>query len=166
MDNAQAQLTLAKQNLAKTVIKAPFDAIVQSRNLNSFLFNLVDIGNQVTLSNPISGETYSAVINRFDPSIDKMTRTVGAYVDIQQPLSGAKPLLLETYLYADIVGKTFPQSMWIDNQASVENQFVWVKDSENRLKKVPFKLIYRGEKRSLVQFDSSVKSFIANPKDG
>ncbi len=192
VDNAKAQLNLARQNLAKTVIKAPFDALIQSRyiaigdnvmantvvaqlvatdtftvklNLNSLLFNLVAVGNKVTLANPISGEQYAAVINRFDPTIDKTTRTVGVYVDINQPLSGKKPLLLETYFYADIIGKTVSNSMWIDNQSSVENQFVWIKDNDDRLKKVPFKLIYRGEKRSLVQFDDEVKSFITNPKD-
>lgn len=192
VDNATAQLTLAKQNLAKTVIKAPFDAIIQSRhisvgdsvmgssvvaqlvatdtftvklNLNSVLFNLVDIGNTVTLTDTTSGEKYTAVINRFDPSIDKTTRTVGVYVDINHPLSGKKPLLLESYLQADIVGKTVPHSMWIDNQASVENQFVWIKGDDDRLKKVPFTLIYRGEKRSLVQFNTDIQSFIANPQD-
>ncbi|MBS9781313.1 MAG: efflux RND transporter periplasmic adaptor subunit [Gammaproteobacteria bacterium] len=192
VENATAQLNLARQNLAKTVIKAPFDAVIQSRqiavgdsvmgssvvaqlvatdtftvklNLNSFLFNLVDIGSRVTLTDTISGVQYNATISRFAPSIDKTTRTVGAYVDIQQPLSGKKPLLLDSYLQAEIIGKTIPNSMWIDNQASVENQFVWIKDAENRLQKVPFTLIYRDKKRSLVQFDNTVTSFITNPKD-
>ncbi len=192
VENATAQLTLARQNLAKTVIKAPFDAVIQSRqiavgdsvmgssvvaqlvatdtftvklNLNSVLFSLVDIGSAVTLTDATSGNQYSAVINRFAPSIDKSTRTVGAYVDINNPLSGQKPLLLDSYLQADIVGKTIPQSMWIDNQSSVENQFVGIKDTENRLQKVPFTLIYRGEKRSLVRFDADIQYFIANPQD-
>ncbi len=190
--NAKAQLKLAQQNLAKTTIIAPFDAIVQSRNiaigdsvtvntvvaqlvavdtftvklmLDSDLFDLIDIGNQVTLTNSMTGVNYQAVVNRFDPALDKSTRMVGVYVDIQHPLSGEKPLLLNTYLQAKITGKTLAKTMWIDNQASVENQFVWVKGDDNRLAKVPFTLFYRDSKRSLVRFDDSIRHFINNPKD-
>ncbi len=190
--NAEAQLKLARQNLAKTTVKAPFDAIIQVRNISpgdsvgvntviaqlmgiktftvkltvdSSLFNLLGIGDSVTLHNPDTGISYTAAISRFDPALDKTTRTVGVYVDIANPLAGEKPLLLNTYLYADIVGKTLADTMWIDNHSSVENQFVWLKRDDNTLAKAPFTLFYRGAEQSLVRFNKPISHFISNPKD-
>lgn len=191
--NAAAQLKLARQNLAKTTVKAPFDAIIQARNislgdtvnentivaqlvglktftvklnLDSNLFNLVGVGDSVTLNNPATGANYTATISRFDPILDETTRTVGAYVDIANPLAAENPLLLNTYLQANITGKTLPNTMWIDNAASVENTFVWAIADDNTLKKVPFTLFYRGDSRSLVRFNQAISQFVSNPTDG
>lgn len=190
--NAEAQLKLAKQNLSKTTIKVPFDALITDRKisvgdnvsantvvaqlvgvetfvvkltLDSNQFNLVSIGDRVVLTNPSTGTSYSAIINRFDPTLNATTRTVGAYVEIEQPLSAEKPLLLNSYLTAEITGKTLANTMWINNSDSIENQFVWVKNADNTLAKVNFTLLYRGENKSLVQFNQPISHFISSPKD-
>lgn len=192
IDNAEAQLKLAKQNLSKTKVKAPFDAVIQSRNiavgdnvgantvvgqligvqtftvkltLDSKQFNLVSIGDKVVLTNPSTGAHYSAIINRFDPALNQTTRTVGAYVEIDKPLSGDKPLLLNSYLTAEITGKTLYSTMWINNSDSIENQFVWIKDADNTLTTVAFTLFYRGAEQSLVRFNEPITDFITKPKD-
>lgn len=190
--NAEAQLKLAKHNLRKTTIKAPFNAIVQARNigigdsvssttniaqlvdintftvkltLDSQQFNLVNIGDSVMLDNPDTGISYNGIINRFDPNLNESTRTVGAYVDIDKPLAGEKPLLLNTYLQATIVGKNLANSMWIANIDSVENGFVWVVRADKTLAKVPYTLYYRGNERSLVSFSEAISHFVTAPKD-
>ncbi len=190
--NAEAQLTLAKQNLADTAVKAPFAAIVQSRHiavgdgvmvntavgqlvntevvtvkltLDSALFNLITLGSPVTLNNPMTGATYSAQIHRFDPAVNQTTRTVGVYVDISQPFAAEKPLLLNTYLHAKVTSKPLSNTLWVDNPATVNNQFVWTIDAEEKLQKVPFTLFYRGKTRSLVQLKRAVSHFISNPRD-
>lgn len=190
--NAQAQQMLAEKNLAKTIIKAPFDALIETRqiapgdsvggnsivaqliaverfsvklNVDSHLFNLLSLGNSVTLHNPDNGASYRTTIRRFSPTLDKNSRTVGIYADIDQPLAAEKPLLLNTYLHAHIVGKSQPNSVWIANHATVDNRFVWIKKADNSLEKQDFTLIYRDKSRSLVRFEQPVSHYISNPKD-
>ncbi len=193
IDNAEAQLTLAKDNLNKTIVKAPFNAIVVKRHVstgdsvmgNTPIARLVDteaftvkltldanyyplftIGNEVALTDPIMKTNYQAKITRFDPTLDKNTRTFGLYVDIKKPLENSKPLLLNTYLQAQIKGKIIANSQWIDNIAISDNQYVWSSDKEQRLVKIPLTLLYRGKQQSLVQFkDPTVNHFIKRPQE-
>lgn len=192
VENAQAQLVLAKINLDKTKIKAPFDALIQARNIapadsitastavaqllstevftvkltvSGDVVDLLAVGNQVELQDSNTEQTYQATISRFDPSLNNSTRTAGVYVDIQQPLQGQQPLLLNSYLTATIVGKTIADSMWIDNKSIVKNKFVWIKREDDTLSQAPLHIFYRGEQQSLVQFQQVISGFIAKPKD-
>lgn len=192
VENAKAQLVLATENLDKTKIKAPFDAVIQARNIapadsvtvNSVVaqlisteiftvkltlsgddFKLLSLDNEVELNNSNSNQIYHAKISRFDPSLNANTRTAAVYVDIEQPLQGQQVLLLNSYLTATIIGKKITDSMWINNQSIVNNQFVWTKQNDDTLSKASITVLYRGEKQSLVQFNQAISGFVAKPKD-
>ena len=191
INDAEAQLALAKKDIKKTEVRAPFNAIVKSRKvsigdnvgassvlgqlvntdayttkltLSSVMYHLVSVNSQVELSNTHTGAKYLEKINRFDPGLSA-DRTIGAYIDIDNPLQKKEPLLLNSYLTARITGKLIPDSMWINNQASVGNQFVWTKKNDNTLHKSAFTLFYRDKNRSLVTFNKAILGFVSRPKD-
>lgn len=190
--NAQAQLKLAQENLSKTEVKAPFDAIIKTRevslgdtisansiltqlievdnfniklSLSSLNYKLVSIGDAVNLTDPISGQHYNSSLSRIDPELNKDTRTLGVYVDIKQPQATKYPLLSGSYLQANIITQAIPNSQWIDNISIIENQFVWFQRTDGTLGKMPIELIYRGDNRSLVRFSQAISAFIVRPKD-
>ncbi len=192
LDNAKAQLNLAKSNLDKTTIKSPFNAIVAERyisigdnltpntpiakllgtdtftvklTVDSHNYSLLEIGNPVVLTNPNTDIHYKAAINRFSPTINKSTRTVGVYVDIANPMENSNPLLVNTYLTAKITGKNIPNSQWIDNKSIINNQFLWTTDTNQQLIKVPLNIIQRNKRQSLVQFTQPIDNFISQPQE-
>ncbi|MGY0398850.1 MAG: efflux RND transporter periplasmic adaptor subunit [Ostreibacterium sp.] len=190
--NAKAQLKLANSKLLKTTITSPFNAVVQSQNIaigdvlngsktiaqlvstdaytvklnvNRVEYQLLSIGNTVNLVNPTDGSTWQAVINRFSPGFDTKNRTIGVYIDITNPLFGEKPLLLSTFMQAKITGKIIKNSQWILNSALVENQYLWVKKSDNTIDKININRVYRGKAQTLITFQTPIASFIKRPKD-
>lgn len=192
VDNAKAQLTLAKTNLQRTTITAPFNGVVQTTavalgqiaNANSVLatfaatdtytvkltlssrdLQLLRIGDSVTLSDSVYSNTRTGQLNRFDAAFDTQNRTIGAYVDIDKPLSGEQPLRLASYLTATITGKRIADSMWLANSAIVENRYVWRKNSDDTINQTAVNVIYRGHEQSLVTFDTTVTAVITRPKD-
>lgn len=193
LDNAQAQVALAESNLSRTTINAPFDAIVQDSSVaigeiaspgtpiatliatNTYVVKLtlspsdlvwVSPGNFVTLTDPISGAVRNGIISHFDATIDEKNRTIAAYVDIAQPLSGEHPIRLATYLQAKIKGKTVAESQWVNNSAIVNNRWVWQKKADNTLDQVPVKVVYRGQDQSLLTFEQPINTLITRPKAG
>lgn len=192
VENTEAQLLLAKINLDKTKIKAPFEALIQARNiapadsitagtvvaqlvstevftvkltLSGDNVDLLALGNQVELHDANSNQTYHAQVNRFDPSLNNSTRTAAVYVDIKHPLQNRQPLLLNAYLTATIIGKNIADSMWVDNRSIVKNEFVWIKRKDDTLDKSSLDLLYRGKQQSLVQFNEPISGFVSRPKD-
>lgn len=190
--NAEAQLELAETNLARTTINAPFNAIVKSSHaalgevagignvlatliatdtftvklpLNANELPLVKIGDKVTLTDNTYAAKYYGIINRLDAGFDAKNRTIGAYIDIKQPLRGDTPLLLNDYVNARIDGKVVTNSAWIDNSALVENRRVWRKNADDTITSVDVTVIYRGNKQALVTFTLPVKSLVTRPKD-
>lgn len=192
VDNAQAQVMLAQSNLSRTTINAPFDAIVQDSSVtigeiaspgtpiatliatNTYVVKLtlspsdlawVSPGDFVTLTDPASGAVRTGIISHFDAAINQKNRTIAAYVDIDQPLSGDRPIRLAAYLQAKISGKTIANSLWVNNSAIVENRWVWQKRADNTITQVPIQVIYRGKNSSLLTFSQPIDTLITRPKD-
>ncbi len=190
--NAKAQLELAETNLARTTISAPFNAVIDNKDvalgervspgsalatlLGSDRFTvkltikahdlpLIAVGDTLTLTDSTYGHTRHGVINRLSAGFNPQNRTVAAYVDIDQPLAGDTPLLLSDYVSARINGKRIANSAWIDNSAIVENRQIWRKNADDSINTVSVNVIYRGSKQSLVTFAEPVSTLISRPKD-
>jgi|GEM_PF-2941322 len=187
----EAQLAQAQTNLARTTITSPFNAIITSKNISvgevvssstilakltatdaytvKLLLSPRDIalvkkGSAVTFYDSVSQARYHGVISRFDSGFDDKNRTIGAYVDIKNPLDGPTPLLINTYLTAVIAGAAVANSQWIDNSDLVDDHFVWYKNTSNKLEKVSVELIYRRRQKTLVSFSKAIGHIVANPK--
>ncbi len=190
--NAKAQVSLAKANLSRTTISAPFNAVVQSTNasigdianvgsrlatlaatdtysvkllLKSQQLPLLRIGSKVTLTDHVNDTTFDGIINRLDAGFDKNNRTIGAYVDIAQPLLKTPPLLLNSYLHASITGITIQNSAWIANSSIVDNQFVWNMDENHVITPVNITVVHRGHDTSLVRFSDTVNRIVLQPQN-
>ncbi len=192
--NANAQLKQAQLNLKRTKIVAPFDALVQSvsialgdvANANKVITTLVAIdaytvkmtmdsqamkfirvGQAVTLTDDIYGKRYQTVLSRFASGLDGKNRTIAVYADIAYPTYSEQPLLLQSYLHANIKGKTISNSVVIPNSAIVNNAYVWAKKADDSIAKVAINIVYRtyGSHESLVTMSAPVSEIITRPKD-
>lgn len=193
IDNAKAQLSLAEANLKRTKVIAPFDALVETRNvapgemasgatvlarlvsterftiklsLQQHDIHLINVGDSITLSNPLQTLSRTITLDRIDPGFDSENRTIAVYGDIDNPLSGDEPVRLSAYLDADIAGKSIPDSQWLPNSAIIENRYVWYKKANNQIDKLPIQVIYRRADDSLVRYPTTslADNVIIRPK--
>lgn len=191
VENAKAQVSLAETNVGRTNITAPFNAVVQSTNasigdiagsgalatlaatdyytvkllIKSHELPFLAVGDRLTLTDTSNQTHVEGVINRFDAGFDKNNRTIGAYVDIKDPLQADQPLLLNSYLHANITGKVINNSAWIANNSIVNNQFVWQKDDKDIISPVTVRVMYRGQNQSLVTFEKPITWLIVQPQN-
>lgn len=192
IDNAKAQLQLAQSNLARTEIKAPFNAIINSQqasignvvsaasrlatlvgtdvftvklNLSAQDFQLIRIGDAVVINDINSDISYHTTINRIDAGLDLQNRTISVYADIEKPLSKTR-LLLNSYVNASISGKHYANSQWLVNTAIINNQAVWHKKTDDTIVLVPIHVIHRGKTQSLVTYERIIDNVILRPKEG
>ncbi|MEQ8819484.1 MAG: efflux RND transporter periplasmic adaptor subunit [Sumerlaeia bacterium] len=103
-------------------------------------------------------------IVRFTPNVDAESRMARVIVQVDDPLAleqpnaGEPPLLLNSYVRAEIDGHIFPNAIAIDRQYVREDDAVWIMNGESRLDIRRLRVLWSGPDRIIV--DS-----VVNPGD-
>ncbi len=197
VNSAKAALIKANKDISRTNITTPFKAIIISKNistselvgmgtplvqlaaLDTFIAE-IDVSEsdlkliskqtkpKVYIYDQTNNQTWESRITRFSPVVNKKTRSLTAFAEINNPYEKNTNLKLESFVKVKIYSDTYPNSMWIDNVAIAtdedDNKSVWVMDKSNKLKKLSLKLISSKKGKSLVQFlfIKTYDSFIKN----
>ncbi len=168
---ARAAVDQAKLDLARTTIRAPFDAHIISRNANvgsqvnpnSNLGNLVGTESYwVILNVPLSklgrimipgeegeqgspvvirdrkawkqGESRTGYVKKMIGALDNQTRMARVIVEVADPLgkaSGAPPMVINSFVEAEIEAETIPEVIRLERAYVREDQTVWVADNDS-----------------------------------
>lgn len=192
LESSKAQYEKAKIDLARSEVKAPFTGLVMTREVDigeyvstgTALVQLVDLKTfkvdialnstevnlianspsaKITLINN-EGEKWQTYIDTFAPTIDTQNRTLSVSANIQSPYQNPqKPLRLESYVDVLIEGDIIKNSVWLENESIVNNQFVWMVDDQYQLQKIPVQIIYNQPKQSLIRFDVDYYRVVKTP---
>ncbi len=192
IDSAKAQIVLAETNLQRTTITAPFAAVVLKSEVaigemasagtliarlsgidvytvkltfDRQKMRLIAVGDTVQLFDKVYNKHYQGELSRLAAGLDE-NRTLAAYVDIPSPLESDKPLLLNTYIEATVAGQVVGTSMHIPNSAIVDNRYVWGKNPDDTIRKIPVEVVYRRARTALVTLGAAVDDIITRPKEG
>ena len=160
---AQAELAHAETLLGYTEIRAPYDSIVVQRVVNpgetlfageevatlysmetaevsvylsAAQWNLISAAideTQVTLTDAQQQATWKARIVRESRRLSRDSRMRTVFLEVEQPLRQASPLLPGTFVRAEIKGTEVPDLLCIPEAALTKQGIVWFVDSENRL---------------------------------
>ena len=156
LKSAEAQLELARLNLSRTAILAPFDAIILSEAVevgaevspgteiarlvetSSFLVEVtvpaertaeLDFGGaeaRVRLSDAAGAEPRQAQLLRMTGEVDTAGRMAVLQVVVSDPLDGSTPLLLGSYVRVDVPLIKDPGVLSIPRAALREGDVVWL----------------------------------------
>lgn len=154
--SAEAQLDQARLNLSRTAVVAPFDAVILSENLEvgaqvsaggevavlvdtaAFLIEVTmpasriqgldfESGEaEVRLSGSDESEPRQGRLLRLAGEVDAAGRMARVQIAVPNPLSGAQPLLLGSYLAVDVPLKAIPGALSIPRAALREGDVVWL----------------------------------------
>lgn len=206
---AKAALERAKIDLARTTVKAPFDAQILSRSVNvgsqvgtgDELARLVGInqywimaavpvrtlqwiqfpesdgeGSSVTLRNPDTwppGAQRQATVSRMIGALDQRTRLARVLITVEDPLAretDGPPLILDTLLETDIVGRPIENVFRLAREYVHERDTVWVmKDAQLVIREVD--IVFRDAENAYIrdgleEGDEIVTTTLATVADG
>ena len=167
IESMKASVRSAKSDLARTMISAPFDAIVTSRaaSLGNLANESQPIGTlvatekaeihlpltphqagrldltqpvAVTLTSPAKPDhKWQGLIARLAPTVSE-NQTLTVIVEVEKPFEN-EPLPIGLFVNAALVAKPLPQSFKVPEAALVNDSFLWALDEEDQLIKLPAK---------------------------
>jgi len=165
VDAAKASLQYAKTMLGQTEIRAPYDAVVIRRHINSaeMLFAADEIATLfgvesvevsihldpeswallpeslqetgVTLFGTGQAASWQAVIIRKSYHLDQESRLRTLILQVQHPLECTPKLLPGTFVRAEITGRPIPGLLQIPESAFTKQGLVWLVDVKKQLHK-------------------------------
>lgn len=194
VDSVRTRIRKAKRDVSKTLIHAPFDAVVLTENvemgqlvspqtpiarlagIDRFWIQasipvselpFIDIprvnteerqGSRATVVDPAAGEqAREAYVLRLLPAVEergRMAQIVIAVDDplgLQQPLGQRPtPLLVGTYVEAEITGRTLSNVVPVPRRAMLDDAHVWTVDDERRLRTREVEVVWRERGRVFV----------------
>lgn len=165
IESMKASVRKAEGDLGRTMINAPFDAIVTSRTAS--VGNLaneqqpvgslvatervevrlpltpsqsirIDLNGatEVTLTSPTKpGHQWQGVITRVEPMIGE-SQTITVIVEVENPFKN-EHLSIGLFVNARLEAKTLPSSLKIPEAALVNDSFLWALDQDDKLIKLP-----------------------------
>lgn len=183
--SAEAALETARVDLDRTKIRAPFDAVIQSAD--------VDVGDQaqagrtlvelagaerffVRVSMPVSdlkyfpnldsagysaeialsdGSSRSGTLYKLQPELAAQGRMAQLLVTVDKPLSGLRPMLLGETVRVDLAGREESDVTLISRRHLRTGPTVWMMDSEGHLHVCPAEVIQGYADQVLVRFEFS-----------
>lgn len=165
MEAAKASLLYAQAMLKHTEIRAPFAAVVISRNINSgeMLFATDSIATifgterveirihmaphswallpesvrqaKVTLFDTGQSASWQAAVVGKSYNLDGQSRLRTLILQVDHPLDRTPPLLPGTFVRAEITGRPIPHLLRIPESALTQEGLVWFVDNTKRLRK-------------------------------
>ncbi len=156
VESAQAQLDQARLNLTRVAVVAPFDAVILTENLeigaqvspgtevarlvdtSSFLIEVtmpaertaaLDFGGTealIRLSDSGTTEPRQGTLLRMAGEVDTAGRMARLQLSVADPLDGATPLLLGSYVRVDVPLTPIPGALSIPRSALREGDVVWL----------------------------------------
>ncbi|MDF7826441.1 efflux RND transporter periplasmic adaptor subunit [Pontiellaceae bacterium B12227] len=163
LEAAKAELENAKLDLARTEIRAPFNAVVIERK--------TDLGTQATLQDALAslagsdqyyvrasipvkqlkwiqcdpetgsmatiirntGDVRQGRVVRMESALEEMGRMARIIIAVDQPTEGAHPLLLNEYVRISIEGMPVENAFHIPREALHEDRLVWLAGKDGTL---------------------------------
>ena len=181
VDAAVAGVRQAKLNLQRTVIRAPFDAVIIEKNVavgdvvgpGSRLCRLTGTGEfWITTDIPVQymrwvkEDSDVVVTPNFDTSyrwkakIKRILKDVAeggalgkVLVAVSNPLEGDRPLRLGEFVRVKIKGPVLKNTVWVSRVALQKPGIVWIADATNHLRARHVTVLIRRKNRAIVQGD-------------
>jgi len=163
LEAAKAELENAQLDMARTEIRAPFNAIVVERK--------TDLGMQATMQDALAllagsdefhvrasipvdrlqwigcdpengsvatvirgtGKARPGRVVRLESTLEEKGRMARVIISVPAPREGVHPLLLNEYVRLEIEGPAIENAYHIPRSALHDNQFVWLATKENTL---------------------------------
>ncbi|MFA5687549.1 MAG: efflux RND transporter periplasmic adaptor subunit [Kiritimatiellales bacterium] len=181
LDAAKTKLERANLDLRRTNIAAPFDAVVQSvdvdpgdyASMNRTLLQLVATDrffvraslplNALSLFPEIENNSYPAEIILTDgtvrsgtlykllPDLTAQGRMARILIAVADPFAGARPLLLGEVVRVKLTGQTEENVCLIERTAYRDGSNVWMVDAENKMHILPAEFVQGYEQQVLVR---------------
>ncbi|CAM2010358.1 efflux RND transporter periplasmic adaptor subunit [Acanthopleuribacter pedis] len=161
---AEAAVAAAEEQLAQTEIRAPYDGLIVSREVNpgASLFagdpvvhlaglDVFEVAVQldakqwamlpddwretpVSLVDPEVGTRHAAFAVRESRRLAGETRLRTLFVHIEEPFAQAQPLLPGSFVRAELTGKTLEHVLRVPESAYTKQGLCWYVDEGNRLR--------------------------------
>ena len=125
-----------------------------------------DVKLPVLLSTKASGgqHLWQGNISRTDASIDPLSRVIYGIVDVEKPFESDPPLMVGSFVNADILGRVFEDIVTIPRMSLYEKENVLVVDADQRLKIQPVSVLqYLGENALVRGIHSGDIILVARP---
>ena len=197
----KAALAKAKLDLQRTEIRAPFDAVVQSVTVSAgdyassgkTLIRLLATDRFfIRASLPLSalpvfpnigverfaaeltmadGSTHAGELFKLLPDLSEQGRMARILISVNDPLAGARPMLLGEMVRVTLCGHEVDGVSLLDRSAFRDGSTVWMVDENNRFRILPAEMIQGYERRVLarIEFEDGwrlVTSDVPAPVDG
>ena len=92
----------------------------------------------ITLTSPTTTKhTWSAKLIRTEPVVDPQNQVVYVIAEIENPYSSATPLPVGTFVNASIPTLSLEKTLKIQEQALVNDSYIWIIGSDEKLVKAP-----------------------------
>ncbi len=178
---AKAELERAELDLARTEIRAPFNAVVVKRQ--------TDLGAQATMQNSLAllansdvfyvrasvpvdrlrwmtcdpengssatitrnnGDVRQGRVVRLESAIEEMGRMARVLIEVADPLHGAQPMLLNEYVRIVIEGRIIERAYSIPRSALHDDRSVWLATPQNTLEIRHVDVVWRDAEEVLVR---------------
>ena len=175
VEAARTALVHARQQLAWTEIRAPYDGVVVARNVDMgeslfagdlvgsvFGLDAVEIGVQLDntqwdllprpwagvsalLRDPQHPSGWPATVVRDSRRLYKSSRLRTLFLRVENPLEHKPPLLPGMFVRAEVSGREIPGLIRLPDAALTKSGRVWLVDAENCLKSHRVEPVFRGD---------------------
>ncbi len=180
LEAARAELEKASLNLARTEIRAPFNAVVVERK--------ADLGTQATVQEALAllagsdefyvrasipvdrlswiecdpetgsevtftrntGEVRTGRVIRLESALEEKGRMARVLISVKNPLKGAQPLLLNEYVRIEIKGAPIENAYRIPRSALRDDRFVWLATQKGTLEIRTVEILWRDATEVLI----------------
>ena len=181
IESMKASVRKAQGDLGRTMINAPFDAIVTSRiaSVGNLANEQQPIGSlvatervevrlpltpsqsarldlskpvPVTLTSPTKpGHQWQGSITRVEPTIGE-SQTITVIVEVEKPFAG-EHLSIGLFVNVQLSAKPLPSSLKIPEAALVNDSFIWALNSNNELVQLPAKRLASENQSLFIQLN-------------
>lgn len=177
IEAAESQLSKAKTDLGKTVIKAPFDSIVAERSVSrgDVIFSGNEIvklissddveikinldskqadslgeweGKNVTITDTVSGHKWSGYIARSDGFLNDKTRLRGFYI---KPFRAEGDLPPGTFTTVSIESTQVENALSLHESSLTRDGYVWYSDENNKLRRIKAEVLFYHNERVYIE---------------
>ncbi|MGB1258920.1 MAG: efflux RND transporter periplasmic adaptor subunit [Akkermansiaceae bacterium] len=101
------------------------------------------------------GVTWTAQLTRTEPTVDPQNQVTYVIAEVEKPYTSQKhPLAIGTFINASIPATILKNTYRIPEAALVNDAYIWIADSENKLQRIPAKRLYSFQGDSFITLTS------------